>query len=1776
MKNTVSVSRAQGRLTLTRMAGDRGWSALFLALALQAVLGVAQANVGRAPGEFHVNQLGAATYTIPIWVPRGPNGLQPQIALTYNSQNGGGYVGVGWALAGISSIARCNRTTAQDGTPAVVALSTTDAFCLDGARLQLTGGSNGVAGSTYQTEIANFEQITAYGSAGNGPAYFVVQAPDGTQYEYGNDLDGAGSQVLANGTSTAMQWYLDEVKDPAGNTMTVSYTAGTGSAVPKEISWTPSSHGATTYAYTMDFAYGTNSPASSIYGYVAGTAVANSSLLQSITINYNGATVKKYALTYQQSQATGAEEVAQLQECADSAETNCLSPTTFSYQGATQPGVVASATAGPNAPGILVWNYDFDGDGSDDLAFCTGGAGGGVVEVSFASSSGYGPPINTGIPCETNGTVSALFGDILGNHQDGILGVNNGTWYYYQWNGSSFVGQSTGVSYQVAYQYVLADVTGDGLPALVEMNYSSGTETLTIDVRLNTSSGSTPSFSATNAQWWSSSFSSGTVGFWANLQSTSDGQAGSIGTGALKHLDFNGDGRDDLALEYQVMTCLIIRNVCHDQYSDNGVELVSTGSGFTATQIAHASTMAGPVFKFLKFNSDACTDFLYNSVIYVSGCNGSPAAQVTVPSSNVMGSMDWNGDGRTDILVNNGGTIGVYESTGTGLTGLITTSIPYSSTSQYFGFDPDGDGLDALGVWQWQASPFGVSYYAHNGVPPDLLASITDGYGNTVKAAYVSLSQGVGSTYTRGNDAALPYANYTGTMYVVSGVTYSDPSNPGSTYQQTHYYSDAWINEQGRGFAGFKTHSVYDSRNKLYVQQTFDQTFPATGMLLAETVTEGSATGQTVSSLSNTLKQITLSSAPGSQRSFDYVSAATTKQYEVGGTENGALITTKTDSYAEDNYGNLTSSTETVTDNDVGSPSPYYGDSWTTTITNTVEADGQATPCLRLLTEQQISYTATTGASVTRTRTFTPDNSLCVYSDIVTEPQSAYQVTEALHHDSFGNIDTDTVTGNNMAARVTSANWGTTGQFPVIIQDPIAAADGYEEQIGYDYSVGLKINDVIQTTSGVQDSPPTQWSYDPFGRVVKETRPDGTSTAFGYSLYSGADTKPRMLIAVQPRDTSGNVISTTTQELDMEDRPYLTEVQLLDGSTDTVMQKGYDSLGRVISQQVPYEGGQVGEETLSYDVLNRLTETQSPTSASASATTGYAYAGRTTTITDANGNAKTLIHDVNGWLRETKDATGYAITLGYDAAGGHTLTTDNQGNQLWSGTVQYGMAAFTTAATDADLGAWQYTYDALGEVTNWTDAKGQSFSAKYDALSRMTDRYEPDLYSHWIWGSSAAAHNIGQLLSACTGTGANPTACSTSGYAESEAYDSVGRPSQRSIAIPGDATYTYTQTYNAEGLPDTMTYPASTAGYALAIKFGYAYGLLKSITDTSDSPTVNLWTANAMNARGQYTQETFGNGVVVNHAFDFYRGLLQSITAGLGGGAALQNNSYLYDPVGNLIQRQDNNAGANESVYYDSLNRLSYTVGDSNTKMSYDSMGRIATWEAYGNSTNVNDYTTPQSGCSYYANSQPHAVRKSTQGSSPPGSVCYDANGNETTESSSGSVNLSLTWMSFNQPTAMSAGSSYSNLYYDEDHQRFEQIASYSGSPEDTEYIGGLMEKMANSSGTAYRYYIPAGNNFIVYNRWLSGTNAIYYATKDNIDSTAVITDSKGVQAVAEKFSALGWGENNPQAIIASITRHEFTGQEMLNNLGMVNLNARVYQPSGGRFYSPDPKIPDS
>jgi hypothetical protein len=101
--------------------------------------------------------------------------------------------GIGWNLAAVSSIERCPRTTAQDGVDAGIELSTSDRYCIGGSRLRLGSGTYGAASSVYYTEFADYSRITAYGTAGNGPQYFIVEAKSGLKYEYGNTT---GSRVI--------------------------------------------------------------------------------------------------------------------------------------------------------------------------------------------------------------------------------------------------------------------------------------------------------------------------------------------------------------------------------------------------------------------------------------------------------------------------------------------------------------------------------------------------------------------------------------------------------------------------------------------------------------------------------------------------------------------------------------------------------------------------------------------------------------------------------------------------------------------------------------------------------------------------------------------------------------------------------------------------------------------------------------------------------------------------------------------------------------------------------------------------------------------------------------------------------------------------------------------------------------------------------------------------------------------------------------------------------------------------------------------------------------------------------------------------------------------------------------------------------------------------------------------------------------------------------------------------------------------------------------------
>jgi RHS repeat-associated protein len=87
----------------------------------------------------------------------------------------------------------------------------------------------------------------------------------------------------------------------------------------------------------------------------------------------------------------------------------------------------------------------------------------------------------------------------------------------------------------------------------------------------------------------------------------------------------------------------------------------------------------------------------------------------------------------------------------------------------------------------------------------------------------------------------------------------------------------------------------------------------------------------------------------------------------------------------------------------------------------------------------------------------------------------------------------------------------------------------------------------------------------------------------------------------------------------------------------------------------------------------------------------------------------------------------------------------------------------------------------------------------------------------------------------------------------------------------------------------------------------------------------------------------------------------------------------------------------------------------------------------------------------------------------------------------------------------------------------------------------------------------------------------------DHLGSVMTLTEaSLGASAVTERNSYDPWGKrrnadgsDNTTCSITSQISRGFTGQEMLDSVCLINMNARLYDPSPSRFISADDIVPD-
>jgi RHS repeat-associated protein len=182
--------------------------------------------VGSIAGSASVSPTGGATYQIPIEVPIGINGMQPQVSITYNSQGGFGALGTGWDLSGSSVITRGPKTMYFDGQNERLKFDNTDPLYLDGQRLILLSGSPLTVGAVYATETEDYTRVTIAESNASfyTDKYFIVTTKDGKTMEYGNESSSIVSNSRNVNDNRCLAWKLHKSTDTYGNSIVYTYS----------------------------------------------------------------------------------------------------------------------------------------------------------------------------------------------------------------------------------------------------------------------------------------------------------------------------------------------------------------------------------------------------------------------------------------------------------------------------------------------------------------------------------------------------------------------------------------------------------------------------------------------------------------------------------------------------------------------------------------------------------------------------------------------------------------------------------------------------------------------------------------------------------------------------------------------------------------------------------------------------------------------------------------------------------------------------------------------------------------------------------------------------------------------------------------------------------------------------------------------------------------------------------------------------------------------------------------------------------------------------------------------------------------------------------------------------------------------------------------------------------------------------------------------------------------------------------------------------------------
>lgn len=1697
--------------------------------------------VGSLGGVVDVSLLGGAVYSIPIDLPKGLGGVQPQLSICYNSQDRNGLLGWAWNLGGLSSISRINSTPYHDGH-----INIGDRFCLDGSRLLKTGpGSYGANGTSYRTEQDRMSKIVSYQESGIvGPSYFKVWTADGNILYYGHSSD---SKAFVDPTHRVHLWLLNKMEDRDGNTMEFHYTIDTDSYRLDAIEYSGNTNDGIRPAFRIEFSYKTRDDVDIVY--MGRSVYRKKYLLDQITVFNGDNEMYSYAFSYLSPNPSNGQYYSLLNKIQLNADKEHLNPTLIQWGNNNYTAVSGSQlkynlTTNGNSSAFnnaVKFSGDFNGDGFDD-----------VVAVKPNSSGQYRQAqvfVNKGVSgnlifdhvktFNLSPDISWIqVADVNGDGHDDIIFSNRirGTLVFPDHleteiylshtipsGGFEFIRKYTPICpipQDIVDTHLIGDFFGEGMNSIL-VQTSSEDQTFLEASLLYRYDETTETF---------------------NIQTIPEHLSGT----RFFPADYDGDGITEILYKKENGTTAMAQLVpngdtyhFNEVYSGNpsnwedGFPGDFNGDGLidmlfyfpNATQkwVIHLSSHAG------FSNSYPLTSFPYSSP-------GNYQFSLDRPhhSSQFIKTGDFDGNGCSDIVLYHNDQFYVFygpiRPDGSNAPFVNLQKISAQAFGQY-------DNMSiCLGnfIGQERISFLGTSTLSRLPSAAQRLEvkKITDGLGRKTEFAYDYLMPNPNNPsvddFYHVNSVCANHSRHVHSSPIPLRAlkkltTYNVNNKPVVTQC---YYEGGLIHNQGRGFLGFSKTRQDDYCNgqlqkKTLRQYEIDYTYEVIQMNLTEEnvydkngalMAHSYYLNRIYSHVNNDKIFIPISNKSVEEFDVDHPDRLLKKEiYETDVETHCTQINNYDDVISVIRQAKGTTSHQDYTISDACEFQEIHNMTYLDNDLNDWLINRPESIC-------DIAHREGDYSDVCHLRTFTYNENkrhqVASMLDIPNDgshPDDPLVLKTEYEYDPVGNIISQTLStpNDNQSPRTETFEYGKTYGRRLLTRH----VDALGQTTQYVYDSVYNYCNSTTDCNGLT----TEYVQDPLGVTVNILHPDGTKACkalrwsngayYQWEKQTGHETKSKHYAV------TGHLLRTNSYDIHGE--VLISEVK-------------YDNFGRVTHKKAPHRIDDNPNDIIyGYGTHNQVNSISHPDGSYEEIHhDGYMT---TTTYFDLDGNSQEQSKTTNimGWVVKSTDAEGNSLIYDY-RADGKPLWSQVEGYDETRIEMEYDALGNRSRLSDPNYGTVIYEYNAFNELTRQVTPKQDEIMFYYDELGRITTRIESDKKDNtsntteWTYGTVPGQKSLLKQVSS-----SNQTIVYS--------YDPLSRLSETSESLFGTEYHTLYK-YDQASRISSIVYPSD-----YQVNYHYtSEGFLKCITDIQSN---NLWNTLEANALSQPKTIVMGNGVVTEFGYDKNTNRLVSILSRKGAGI-IQNLEYEYNAFSNMTDRHNLKNHCHESFKYDQLNRLTSVDGNEGfCEYHYDPLGRM---------TDKDGIEGIVFGDADYSGPKPHAI-KSVQ--APRGVFPQER--------------MELDFNIFDKVKYINEGINTVSFEYGHDHQRIRMDETIDGVARSKVYVNNCEFITERNGGETVWTFLSGPSGVFAVAETVKGNTRLHYIHKDHLGSWVAITDSEGHIEQESRYDAWGFC---PKADGLLFDRG-YTGHEHIKGMGLINMNGRLYDPLTSSMLSPDNNI---